>query len=228
MKEPQHISVDVVSDAVCPWCYIGRARLKQAVATVDDITVDLRWRPFQLDPTIPPGGKPRRQYLIDKFGDEKRIVDMHKKIEETGLTDGIDFDFDAIEVSPNTLDAHRVVRWAASASEGVQDRLVGRLFALYFEEGADIGDHAVLIAAAADSGMDKALVETLLPTEADKVEVQTEIATAQRMGVTGVPCFLIEGRYALVGAQPSEALADAIRQIAAAKARGELDEAGNR
>jgi predicted DsbA family dithiol-disulfide isomerase len=227
MEEPQHISIDVVSDAVCPWCYIGRARLQQAMAGLDDIAVDLNWRPFQLDPTIPPGGKPRRQYLMDKFHDEKRIAEVHKKIEETGASDGIDFRFDAIAVSPNTLDAHRVVRWAASAGDGVQDRLVGRLFALYFEEGADIGDHAVLIAAAADSGMDRALVETLLPTEADKAEVQTEIATAQRMGITGVPCFLIEGRYALVGAQPADALADAIRQVAAAKARGELDQAGS-
>lgn len=224
MADENTISIDVVSDVVCPWCYIGRARLLKARELAPEVDVKISWRPFQLDSTIPEGGKDRRQYMMDKFGDENRIAEMGRKITETGREDGIAFDFDAIKVSPNTLDAHRAVRWAASAGDGVQDRLVGRLFALYFEEGRNIGEKQVIIEAAREAGLDTALVETLLATEADKAETQAEIATAQRMGVTGVPCFLLEGRYAVMGAQPAEALADAIRQVAAAKARGELDQ----
>lgn len=223
MTDTAHISIDLVSDAVCPWCYIGRARLQKALDELPEIAVDIRWRPYQLDPTIPPGGKDRRQYLIDKFSDEKRIADMHEKIEAVGLEEGIRFDFDAIAVSPNTLDAHRVIRWAASAGDGIQDQLARELFRLYFEQGADIGAHPVLIGAARTAGMDVNLVETLLATDADRAEVQAEIATAQRMGITGVPAFLLEGRYAVVGAQPSAMLADAIRQVAAAKERGEFE-----
>lgn len=217
------VTIDVVSDVVCPWCYVGRARLKKALEAVPEISVNLRWRPFQLDPTIPPEGKSRRDYLADKFGDEARIRQMHEQLGTIGEAEGISFDFDAIALSPNTLNAHRVIRWAATAEPGVQDRLVGRLFALYFEEGADIGNAAVLIQAAKEAGMDAAVVETLLATDADRTEVEQEIATAQQMGVTGVPCFLLEGRYAVVGAQEPATLADAIRQVAQAKADGTLD-----
>ncbi|WP_336071459.1 DsbA family oxidoreductase [Nitratireductor rhodophyticola] len=217
------VTIDVVSDVVCPWCYVGRARLKKALEAVPEISVNLRWRPFQLDPTIPPEGKSRRDYLADKFGDETRIRQMHEQLGTLGEAEGISFDFDAIALSPNTLNAHRVIRWAATAEPGVQDRLVGRLFALYFEEGEDIGNAAVLIQAAKEAGMDAAVVETLLATDADRTEVEQEIATAQQMGVTGVPCFLLEGRYAVVGAQEPATLADAIRQVAQAKADGTLD-----
>lgn len=217
------VTIDVVSDVVCPWCYVGRARLKKALEAVPEISVNLRWRPFQLDPTIPPEGKSRRDYLADKFGDEARIRQMHEQLGTIGEAEGISFDFDAIALSPNTLNAHRVIRWAATAEPGVQDRLVGRLFALYFEQGEDIGNAAVLIQAAKEAGMDAAVVETLLATDADRTEVEQEIATAQQMGVTGVPCFLLEGRYAVVGAQEPATLADAIRQVAQAKADGTLD-----
>ncbi|EKF17534.1 DsbA family oxidoreductase [Nitratireductor pacificus] len=217
------VVVDVVSDVVCPWCYVGRARLGEAIRSRPDLSVTLRWRPFQLDPTLPPEGRDRHAYMMGKFGSAERILDMHRQISQIGQELGISFDFDAIKVSPNTLDAHRVIRWSATAGPGVQDRLVGRLFALYFEEGANIGDHAVLIDAARDAGMDAALVETLLATEADRPEVQQEIATAQKMGVTGVPCFLLEGRYAVMGAQEPAALADAISKVAEAKANGTLD-----
>ena len=117
------------------------------------------------------------------------------------------------------------VRWAASAGEGVQNRLARRLFQLYFEEGANIGDHAVLVSAARDAGMDTAVVETLLPTDADRESVQKEIAVAAQMGITGVPCFLLEGRYAVVGAQDPDTLADAIRKVSEAKQAGVLDQA---
>ena len=222
MGETVSLSVDVVSDVVCPWCFIGQRRLDKASAGVEDVEVHVAWRPFQLDPTIPPGGRDRRQYMLAKFGSEERIRDIHARIEPLGAAEGIAFAFDAIEVAPNTLDAHRVARWAGAAGEAVQNRLVRRLFQLYFEEGADVGDHAVLAAAAREAGMDAAVVETLLPTDADVEAVRNEIATASRMGITGVPCFLIEGKYAVMGAQETDVLADALRQIAAAKASGEL------
>jgi predicted DsbA family dithiol-disulfide isomerase len=219
MSERQSITVDVVSDVVCPWCFIGQKRLDKAVAAVPEVTVDIHWRPYQLDPTIPPEGKDRKQYMLAKFGSEERIREIHQRIEPLGVAEGILFDFAAIKVAPNTLDAHRVIRWAGTAGDGVQNQLVRRLFQLNFEEGANIGDPAVLIEAARESGMDVAVVETLLPTDADRDAVASEIATASRMGITGVPCFLLEGKYAVMGAQDAETLADAIRQVAAEKSR---------
>jgi len=218
MADKQTVTVDVVSDVVCPWCYIGQKRLERAVAAVPELDVEVRWRPYQLDPTIPAEGKDRRQYMIDKFGSEERIAEIHERIEGLGKDEGIDFAFDRIKVAPNTLDAHRVIRWAGAAGNGIQNELVRRLFSLNFEQGRNIGDPAVLIDAARDSGMDEAVVMTLLPTEADRSEVQNEIATASRMGITGVPCFLLESKYAVMGAQDTATLADALRQVAAEKA----------
>lgn len=219
------LTMDVISDVVCPWCYIGQKRLAKAMAATPEIDVTVRWRPYQLDATIPAGGVDRKQYMTAKFGSPEKLREVHERVAAAGAGDGIDFAFDAIKVSPNTLDAHRVIRWAQGAGEGVQDRLVRTLFSYFFERGRDIGDHAVLVDAAAEAGMDARLVETLLPTSADTDDVRAEIETVSRMGVSGVPCFLIENRYAVMGAQDPETLADALRQIAAAKARGELDRA---
>lgn len=223
MSDRNSITVDVVSDVVCPWCFIGQKRLDKAVAAASDVDVHIRWRPFQLDPTIPPEGKDRREYMMAKFGSEQRIREIHARIETLGEAEGISFAFDAIKVAPNTLDAHRLIRWAGAAGETVQNRLVRRLFQLNFEEGANLGDHAVLIEAAREAGMDASVVAALLPTDADVEAVRTEIATASRMGITGVPCFLLEDKYAVMGAQEADTLTDAIRQVAAAKARGELE-----
>lgn len=221
----QSLTIDVISDAVCPWCYIGQKRLDRAVAAVPEVNVEIRWRPFQLDPTIPAEGRDRKQYMLDKFGSEERLREIHANIEPLGAAEGIDFNFDAITVSPNTLDAHRVLRWAAASGPEVQGRLARRLFQLYFEEGQNIGDHAVLVEAARQAGMDAPVVAAMLATDADRDAVATEAGTASRMGITGVPCFLFEGKYAVMGAQDSDTLADAIRQIADAKARGELETA---
>ena len=225
MSAETSIAVDVVSDVVCPWCFIGQKRLDKAIAAASDVEVHVRWRPFQLDPTIPPAGMDRREYMLGKFGTDERIRQIHARIEPVGEAEGISFAFGAIKVAPNTLDAHRVIRWAGAAGEDAQNRLVRRLFQLNFEEGANLGDHAVLAAAASDAGLDASVIETLLPTDADVDAVRNEIATASRMGITGVPCFLLEGKYAVMGAQDAGTLADAIRQVAAAKARGELETA---
>ena len=223
MTDKTRINVDIVSDVMCPWCYVGQKRLEKALDQLPDIDVDIHWRPFQLDPTLPPEGKDRRQYLAEKFGGDERAKTIYQTIMDAGVAEGIPFDFEAIEVSPNTLDAHRLIRWASSAGEGVQNRLARRLFQLYFEEGANIGDHKVLIGAARTVGMDAAIVESLLATDSDRESVQSEIATASQMGITGVPCFLIEGKYAVMGAQESDTLAGALRQIADAKQNGDVE-----
>lgn len=211
------IRIDVVSDVMCPWCLIGKRRLERALAMLD-VPVDLRWRPFQLDPTLPPGGRDRREYLETKFGSPERAEVIYARIAEAGREEGIDFAFDRIAVSPNTLDAHRLVRWSASAGDGVQDAVVEALFTAFFTEGRNIGDHDVLVDVAETCGMDGAIVRDLLASDRDMEAVSEEIAQAQAMGVTGVPCFVIDGRYAVMGAEPAERLAEAIRSARAAAA----------
>lgn len=211
------IHIDVVSDVVCPWCYIGKRNLEAALGQLDNLDVSVSWRPYQLDPTIPPEGHDRRKYMEAKFGGGDKLKIAHQRVAEAGRGAGIDFAFDAIEVSPNTLDAHRTIRWAGGAGPQAQEALVNRLFELYFEQGANIGDHDVLARAAGEVGLDENLVRQLLAGDADRQNVEREIAHAQQMGVTGVPCFIIDNKYAVTGAQPPEVIADALRQIVAEK-----------
>lgn len=218
MSETQTVSVDVISDVVCPWCFIGQKRLDKAIAAADGVDVDVRWRPFQLDPTIPPEGKDRKAYMLAKFGSEEKLRQIHDRIVPLGAAEGIDFHFEDIRIAANTLDAHRVIRWAASAGEGVQGRVTRALFSANFEQGRYIGDRAELARIAGENGMDEATVAELLATDADVEAVQAEIEQAQRMGVTGVPFFVLDNKYAISGAQDPETLADAIRQVAAMKA----------
>ena len=208
------VNVDVVSDVMCPWCYIGKRRLEQALQQIDGIDVQIQWRPFQLDPTLPPEGRDRKEYLENKFGGPERAQEIYSRIETAGKAEGLDFDFKSIGVSPNTLDAHRVIRWAANEGEDVQDRLVEILFRKFFMEGENVGDHGVLVGAAQDAGMQGEIVAALLATDEDKELVEREIAVAQQMGVTGVPCFIIDNTYAVTGAQQPEQIAAAIKQAA--------------
>jgi predicted DsbA family dithiol-disulfide isomerase len=203
------ITIDVVSDVVCPWCYVGKHRLEQALAMLPERNFAVFWRPFQLDPTIPKEGIARQTYLERKFGPE-RLKDLHKPLIEIGKAEGIPFAFDKITRSPNTLDAHRLLRWAQDA--GRQNQMADRLFALYFTEGADIGNRDVLTKAAADVGLDATLVAELLSTEADLDPVIDEINAAQKMGISGVPTFIFAGRFAISGAHPAETIRKAIEQ----------------
>jgi len=208
------LRIDVVSDVVCPWCYIGKKNLEKAASQVDGVELDIHWRPYQLDATIPAGGMDRKQYMLAKFGSEERLKTIHARVEEAGRAAGIEFNFGAIRVAANTLDAHRLIRWAGGVDAATQGAVVSRLFELNFLEGADIGDRYVLSAVAEGAGMDGAVVRELLSGDRDSEAVRKEIASAQQMGVTGVPCFILDGRYAVMGAQPADVLAQAIRQAA--------------
>jgi predicted DsbA family dithiol-disulfide isomerase len=207
------LPLDVVIDVVCPWCYVGKRRLDAAMAAVPNLSFQVRYLPFQLDPTIPPEGKDRTRYLLDKFRDPAAIAEMHGRLEAIGREVGIAFAFDRITVSPNTFDAHRLVRWATTAGKG--DAIVERLFALYFEEGGDLSRAETLADAAAEIGLDRTEVLADLASDRDRAAIADELAFAQRVGITGVPCTIIARKYAISGAQPAEVLADAFRQIAA-------------
>lgn len=220
------LTIDVVSDVMCPWCYIGKRRLEAALEEVgSEMDVEVRWRPYQLDATLPKQGKDRQQYLADKFGGAEGAVQAYAGIRAAGAEEGIPFAFDKIPVSPNTLDAHRLIRWAGSLGPTAQHQLVDVLFKAYFEDGKNIGDDAVLIEAAEQVGLEAPVVERLLSGDADRDTVNAEIDQARQMGVTGVPCFIIDMQYAVVGAQSAEALADAMRKVAQEKSKQEPDAA---
>lgn len=206
------VVIDVVSDVVCPWCYVGKKRLEAAMRMLPEREFAVFWRPFQLDPSIPKDGLPRKTYLERKFGNLERLAQTHAQLVEIGKAEGIAFAFDKITRSPNTLDAHRLIRWAQEADK--QTEMVDRLFALYFVEGADIGSHEVLIKAAVEVGLDGALVTQLLATGADLDPVIAEINAAGKMGITGVPTFIFASRYAISGAHPAETIRKAIEQTA--------------
>jgi predicted DsbA family dithiol-disulfide isomerase len=211
------LRIDIVSDVMCPWCFIGKKNLELAARQAGAIDLDIHWRPYQLDPTIPAEGVDRKAYMEAKFGGGERLRAAHERVAEAGRAAGIEFDFDAIEISPNSLDAHRLIRWAGSAGPGIQDKVVSRLFEVFFTEGGNVGDQEVLVTVAREAGMDETLVRDLLAGDADKDNVRRDIEQARQMGVTGVPCFIIEARHAVMGAQPPALLARALEQIAAEK-----------
>jgi predicted DsbA family dithiol-disulfide isomerase len=199
------VNIDIVSDVVCPWCYLGKNRLDQAIANVaGEVHVAIQWRPYQLNPDLPPEGVDHKRHLAAKLGDQAAV--------------GIAFDFDAVKTSPNTLDAHRLIRWAATSGPDAQAEVVRLLFKANFEEGKNVGDHAVLLDIAEQAGLDRPVIGALLPSDADKDAVRQEIDLAREMGVSGVPCFILEQQYAVMGAQSVEVLTNALREIAAMKA----------
>ncbi|WP_026791288.1 DsbA family oxidoreductase [Pleomorphomonas oryzae] len=207
------LHLDVIADVVCPWCFLGKRRLDAAIADLDDLDIEVRYRPFQLDPTIPPDGIEREEYIIGKFGSADALDEAHARLFSLGADVGITYAFDLIEKTPNTLDAHRLVRWAAA--EGLADPMIERLFSLFFEEGADLTNAETLVAAAEEVGLDGDEVTMKLEDGVDLDAVKADIAHAGRMGITGVPTVVVENKFAISGAQTSEVLVDALRRIAA-------------
>jgi predicted DsbA family dithiol-disulfide isomerase len=210
------MQIDIVSDTVCPWCFIGKRRIGRAMAMRPDVKFDLFWRPYRLDPTIPREGLDRRAYLKAKFGDSPHSSAMGEAIRNEGASEGISFAFDKIARSPNTLNSHRLVRWSLSA--GAQDAVVERLFQAYFIDGRDIGDTAVLAAVAAEAGMDGDLVSALLAGDADLESVEREAGLANEMGITGVPTFIFDSKFMISGAREPELLVRVIDRALEAEA----------
>jgi predicted DsbA family dithiol-disulfide isomerase len=215
----ERVTIDIVSDVVCPWCYLGKARLDLAVAEVlDEVGVDINWRPYRLNPDLPAEGVDHHAYLAQKLGGKDAVDRAHANLKALGAEVGIRFDFDAVKISPNTLDAHRLLQWAMLEGRDIQDRVVTALFKANFEEGRNLGDHAVLLEIAERSGLDRKVIGNLLSSDADKDSVLSEIDAAQKMGISGVPFFILDGQYAVSGAQPVEVLVNALRDIALMKA----------
>ena len=206
------ISIDVISDVVCPWCYVGKRRLERALALVPQYAATVRWRPFRLDPTIPPEGISRDDYLTRKFGADG-AASMFAQLQDLADPEGIVFNFDRIERSPNTVDAHRLIKWAQS--EDLGDDLVERLFVAYFSEGRDIGEADVLVALADEAGMVADEVRARLAGEEDRAETVAEVENAFRIGVSGVPCFILQESLVVMGARPAEIIVQAIGQAMA-------------
>ena len=206
------MTVDIVSDVVCPWCYIGKRRLEAALAMRAGPAPVVRWHPFQLNPDIPAGGVDRRSYLEEKFGGPERARDVYARVEAAGREVGIPFRFERIDRQPNTSDAHRLIAWAQQVAPASADRLVEHLFRAYFSEGVDIGAVDELARLAGESGCDPEAARAHLESVAGREEMVEADARMRSMGIGGVPFFIFNRRLAVSGAQPPEVLADALAQ----------------
>jgi predicted DsbA family dithiol-disulfide isomerase len=206
------LTIDIISDVICPWCFIGKRRLERAIAA-HQYEVRVRWLPFQLNPTMPKEGVSRREYRIRKFGSWERSLELDARVIEVGKAEGINFAFDKIERTPNTLDAHRLI-WLAD-KEGVQGAVVEALFRAYFTEGRDIGERQTLLDVVAEAGLDRARAKGVL--NGDGLGAMKEAdELSRRFRVEGVPFFAVNGTITLSGAQHSDTFLEAFRQALAA------------
>ncbi len=213
------VKLDIISDPICPWCYIGKTNLDKALAQVPDHPFVIEWHPFQLNPDMPAGGMDRRAYLEGKFGGKEGAVKAYAPVVEHAANSGALINFEAIKKTPNTLDAHRLIHWA-----GIEQRqiyVVDLLFKAYFVEGRDIGDHEVLADIADTAEMDAATVTRLLSTDSDLEDIRKRDAHSREMGVNSVPTFVVAQQHAVPGAQPPEmwvqVIADIQKQLDAAE-----------
>jgi predicted DsbA family dithiol-disulfide isomerase len=196
------MKIDIISDTICPWCFIGKRRLEKALAARPQPDVKISWRPFQLNPEMPREGMDRQSYLAAKFGGADRASRQYGRIEEAGASEGIAFRFDGIRRTPNTVDSHRLVQFAGE--HGRQDAVVEGLFRAYFIEGRDVGDVATMVEIAEAAGLPAAETEAFLKGDGRRDDVLAADQEVRMLGVTGVPCFIIEGKYAVSGAQSPE------------------------
>jgi predicted DsbA family dithiol-disulfide isomerase len=212
--------IDVVSDVVCPWCYIGKRRLEQAVALAPEIPVEVRFRPYFLNPWVPREGMSREDYLTTKFGSPARYKDIARRVAAAAEAEGLVYAIDKIARQPNTLDCHRLIRWADESGHGAA--MKQRLMELYFTEGADLSDPQVLVDAAVACGLDGDTIRARLESDADVAAVEQEANSAKEAGIDGVPCFIFGNLQAVSGAQAPEHLAGAIRRAAAERASAKV------
>ena len=205
------VKLDILSDPICPWCYIGKAQLDRALEAEPDHPFAVEWHPFQLNPEMPADGMDRRTYLEAKFGGKEAAAKAYAEIDEHARAAGLEIDWSRIERTPSTLDAHRLIHWAGI--EGCQTAVVSALFRAYFQEGRDIGRHEVLADIADARGMDASVVLRLLATDEDREEIAARDTAAREMGVTGVPTFIVARQHAVPGAQPPELWRKVIGEI---------------
>jgi predicted DsbA family dithiol-disulfide isomerase len=214
------VRIDFVFDTVCPWCYVGKRRFQRALAMRPGVRVDITWRPFLLNPDLPLDGVDRRAYLDRKFGGPARVSRIHSAVTAAGRAEGIDFAFDRIERTPNTLNSHRLVRFATAI--GREADVVEALYRAYFCEGRDIGGIEELVAIGAACGLPDVDVADYLYSDADVTAVMNDNARAHRLGVNGVPCLVLDGNYALAGAQEPDILLRLIDIVREAEAEAAL------
>lgn len=215
----QTLTVDVVSDVICPWRYIGKRRLEKAIASVDgQHDVKVHWHPYQLNPTMQKEGISRKEYRTGKFRSWERSLELDAKVMAVGESEGINFAFDKTERTPNTVDAHRLI-WLAGQND-CQDAVVEALFRAYFTEGKDIGNRQMLIDVVAEAGLDQKTADVMLSTDEGMDVIASGREMSERLGVTGVPFFVIDQKVALSGAQEPETFLDVFRQSNASAHEG--------
>ena len=217
------VRLDIISDPICPWCYIGKARLDHAIAETGINPFDVVWRIFRLNPDMPPEGMDRQAYLEAKFGGPEGAEQVYARVRQEAERSGLELRFDQIERTPDTFDAHRLIRWAAAS--GHQTDVAQALFQRYFERGEDISDREVLLDVAEGAGMEREVVARLLDGDSETEELRQEEEQIRGMGVGGVPCFVIGGKYVLQGAQETETWKQVLTELDAAIAQQQGGEA---
>lgn len=213
------VKLDIISDPICPWCYIGKTNLDRALEQTPDHPFTIEWHPFQLNPTMPAGGMDRREYLEGKFGGKDGAVQAYAPVVQAAEAAGLSIDFEGMKRTPNTIDAHRLIHWAGI--EGRQSFVVQRLFEAYFRDARDIGDHDVLCDVADGCEMDAAMVGKLLASTSDADDIRNRDTHSREMGIGSVPTFIVANQHAVPGAQPTDmwikVLGEIMQQIEAAE-----------
>ena len=216
MAANQPVRIDVVSDVVCPWCFIGKHRLEAALKLKPDIAVEVRYRPYFLNDWIPREGIARDEYLTTKFGSPERYKDIAKRVGAAAAAEGLVYDSSKMKRQPNTLDCHRLIHWAEAIGKSAE--MKQKLMDLYFTQGADLTQADTLVQAAADVGLNADTVRADLASDKDVALIEQQSQEAKQAGIEGVPCFIFGGKFAVSGAQAPEYLAEAIERIATGKA----------
>lgn len=213
MSALKPLVLDVVSDVVCPWCYIGKKRIEDALALVPDVPVQLNWRPFFLNPWVPREGITRDEYLTQKFGSVEAYKNIAGRVGDAARAEGLEYNSQLVKRQPNTIDCHRLIHWAEAIGKAPQ--MKQRLMELYFRDGGDLTDTEVLVQAARDVGLDGDDVRKRLATDEDVERISNWAREASEKGISGVPTFVFAQKYAVSGAQDAKNLARAIRQVSA-------------
>jgi predicted DsbA family dithiol-disulfide isomerase len=213
MSTLKPLTIDVVSDVVCPWCYIGKKRIEQAIALAPEVPVELIYRPFFLNPWVPREGISRDEYLTKKFGSPERYKEIAGRIAETAAQEGLEYHPERVQRQPNTIDCHRLIHWASAVGRG--PAMKQRLMELYFRDGGDLTDPEVLVQAAAECGLDADDIRARLATDQDVEEVSAQAQEAADKGISGVPTYVFMHQYAVSGAQEPALIARAIRKLSA-------------